>query len=736
MIQLKGMQRLAARHAAWMAAVVLAACGGGGSDGGGGIAWPPLQPAQTAQPEQPAPPQQPTQPEVPAARYTISGSVTGLNGTLVLRNNGNGDLTLQADGAFSFADPVTAGNPYAVSIAQQPQGQTCAVSAAQGTASSNITDVRVACAAITHTVGGSLSGLAGGTLVLHNNGADALSLTADGTFAFAQAVPEGATYDVTVHTQPAGLLCALTGASGTVNAAVTSVVALCTPDPSLQPPPVPAAPAVGYAPKSFLFSWPAIANATYYRLGEDPSATGSFTVLAGNLGSTTYALQELALTQPPAAWRYALQACNANGCSPWSLPVTADASRAIGYFKPAAADTRAFGQGIGLSPDGSVMAVGAASSLDLFTRSAGQWQWVQSLSFEHGSFPRPVIAEDGTVLVGMFGVDGALGDQGQVQVFSKTPSGWTLADTWDPPVPRVVGNFGAFLGISRDGTVAVVGEFVSASGGGSFHVYRKTGGTWAREVTIEPDHPQVGALFGVQAKISADGSTIVVGAQYDNSGSLTDETDTSKSNAGAAFVYGYDTGTGTWTQRAYLKAPVPAVNDLFGASTAISGDGSTVIIGARNQSVAGVFRAGAAYVFRRNAGTYTLAQTMQAPQLTTDATFGGFGLALTQDGRTMAIAARGDSGSGTGVDGDATPGAAPLAGAVHLYRLAGGQFVHARYLKASNTGSGDLFGDAIDIAADGRTIAVGSSGEDSAASGIGGDQADNSVANRGAVYLY
>jgi hypothetical protein len=127
---------------------------------------------------------------------------------------------------------------------------------------------------------------------------------------------------------------------------------------------------------------------------------------------------------------------------------------------------------------------------------------------------------------------------------------------------------------------------------------------------------------------------------------------------------------------------------------------------------------------------------MQAPQPTTDATFGGFGLALTQDGSVMAIAARGDSGGGTGVDGDATPGAAPLAGAVHLYRLAGGQFVYSKYLKASNTGSGDVFGDAIDIAADGRTIAVGSSGEDSAASGIGGNQADNSVSGRGAAYLY
>lgn len=526
--------------------------------------------------------------------------------------------------------------------------------------------------------------------------------------------------------------CGGQGGNGDIGAPPTALPTV----PPTTPPSMPAAPTVGYAPKSFLFSWPVTANASHYRLGEDPGATGSFTVLADNLGSTTYALQDLALTQPPAAWRYALQACNANGCSPWSLPVTADGNRAIGYFKPEApTGIRSFGQGVALSPDGSVMAVGALATVELFTRSAGQWRWAQTLSFPVESFPRPIISDDGTLLVGMYGHDGAFRDQGLVQVFSRTPSGWTQADEWNPPAPRYFGNFGGYLGISRDSTVAVVGEY-GVSGEGSFHVYRKTGGTWAKEATIEPEHSQPGGQFGVKAKISSDASTIVVGAQSERSGSLTDETDTSTTNAGAAFVYGYDTGTRTWTKRAYLKAPVPGLGDLFGATTAISGNGDTVVIGAGNKSVAGVLLAGVAYVFQRNAGVYTLAQTIPAPQPTQHATFGGFGMALTPDGTVLGIAAPGDTSSGTGVDADATQGAALQAGAVHLYRLAGAQFAHTRYLKAPNTGSGDLFGDVIDIAADGLTIAVGATREGSAASGIGGDQSDNSSAARGAVYLY
>lgn len=693
----------------------LVACGGG--DGAGS-----LPPPATVQP--------PT-----SASYAIGGTVGGLSGTIVLRNNDRDDLTLTADGAFVFATGVTAGNPYAVTVARQPDGQTCAVSAGLGSATANVTQVRVVCAAQTFPIGGTVSGLSG-TLTLRNNGIDELSVSANGRFNFAQALPYGAAYEVTLRTQPLGQACTLTHANGTVTAPVTSIVAICAADPLTFAPPIPGPPTMAYAPKSFLFSWPAIGNASYYRLGEDPGATGSFTVLADNLGSTTYALQELTLTQPPAAWRYALQACNANGCSPWSLPVTADAKQAIGYFKPeAVTDIRDFGQGVALSPDGSVMAVGASATLELFTRSAGQWQWAQTLSFQVGSYPRPVISDDGTLLVGMFGHDGAFADQGLVQVFSRTPSGWTQSDAWNPPAPRYLGNFGAFLGISRDSTVAVVGEYASPSGG-SFHVYRKTGGIWAREATIEPEHPQRGGLFGVQAKISADASTIVVGAQYEKSGSLTDETDTSMANAGAAFVYGYDAGADAWTKRAYLKAPLPGVDDLFGASTAISGDGDTVVIGARNKSVGGVLRAGVAYVFGRHAGAYTLAQTISAPQPVPNAAFGGFGMALTPDGTVLAIAALGDSSNGTGVDADPTQGAAPTAGAVHLYRLTGAQFAHTRYLKAPNTGSGDAFGSVIDIAADGRTIAVGATGESSAASGIGGDQADNSSTSRGAAYLY
>jgi hypothetical protein len=48
--------------------------------------------------------------------YTVGGSVSGLSGTLVLRNNGGDNLSISANGAFVFATAVLDGNNYSVTV--------------------------------------------------------------------------------------------------------------------------------------------------------------------------------------------------------------------------------------------------------------------------------------------------------------------------------------------------------------------------------------------------------------------------------------------------------------------------------------------------------------------------------------------------------------------------------------------------------------------------------------------
>jgi hypothetical protein len=170
------------------------------------------------------------------SKFTIGGMVTGLVGTgLVLQDNGSDNLTITKNGAFTFAVPVASGGAYDVTALIQPfsPSQTCAVSAGSGTvAKADVIGVVVNCTADTYTIGGMISGLEG-TVVLQDNGGDNLTLTTNGSFAFATPIAMGATYTVTVFSEPTSpaQTCALSGNTGTVASMdVTTVEVVCTTD--------------------------------------------------------------------------------------------------------------------------------------------------------------------------------------------------------------------------------------------------------------------------------------------------------------------------------------------------------------------------------------------------------------------------------------------------------------------------------------------------------------------------
>jgi uncharacterized repeat protein (TIGR03803 family) len=166
----------------------------------------------------------------PATTYTIGGTVSGLNGTLVLQNNGGNDLSLSTNGSFQFTSAIANGAAYNVTVKTQPGAQQCLVASGSGTVgTSNVTSVQITCKTLTFTVGGTLTGLgSGGSLDLKNNGSDTLHLSADGAFSFATAIASGSTFDVQITTQTAGQRCTITGGSGTVtNQNVQSIAVRC-----------------------------------------------------------------------------------------------------------------------------------------------------------------------------------------------------------------------------------------------------------------------------------------------------------------------------------------------------------------------------------------------------------------------------------------------------------------------------------------------------------------------------
>jgi len=160
--------------------------------------------------------------------YNIGVTVSGLTGSgLVLQDNGGDNLPVASSGTYTFATPVAAGSAYAVTVLTQPSGQICTVSGGSGTVQGSNVSATVSCVN-TYTVGGTLSGLGSGSLVLQDNHANNLTLMANGSFTFTTPIAQGSAYDVTVLTQPSGQDCTVTGASGTVGAGnVTTVSVVC-----------------------------------------------------------------------------------------------------------------------------------------------------------------------------------------------------------------------------------------------------------------------------------------------------------------------------------------------------------------------------------------------------------------------------------------------------------------------------------------------------------------------------
>jgi hypothetical protein len=192
------------------------------------------------------------------------------------------------------------------------------------------------------------------------------------------------------------------------------------------------------------------------------------------------------------------------------------------------------------------------------------------------------------------------------------------------------------------------------------------------------------------------------------------------------------------SQRIYGKASNAQQNDQFGWSVALSGD--VLVVGApfEDSSATGVNGAsdelaansGAVYVFHRVGTAW-----QQEAYIKASNTGGGddFGWSVALSGDVLVVGAPFEDSNATGVDGP-NNNVATDSGAAYVFRRTGGVWAQEAFLKASNTGSNDAFGQAVAVSGD--TVAVSAHHEDSGATGIDGDQGSNAAADAGAAYVF
>ncbi|MBI5433867.1 MAG: FG-GAP repeat protein [Planctomycetes bacterium] len=180
-----------------------------------------------------------------------------------------------------------------------------------------------------------------------------------------------------------------------------------------------------------------------------------------------------------------------------------------------------------------------------------------------------------------------------------TPSGFAQCP-WSPlpPVATPGGPALEFLGypVALSGDDAAVGAPAdAATPGGSVYLLRRNGSVWSVAEKVAPNTPVAGTGFG--AALALEGDRLVVGAPYENAQGF---------HTGAVYVFAR-TG-GTWTQAAHLAASNAFRRDYFGSAVAL--DGSTALIGAYGATELGVHYNGAAYLFEERSGAWTETQRL------------------------------------------------------------------------------------------------------------------------------
>ncbi len=282
------------------------------------------------------------------------------------------------------------------------------------------------------------------------------------------------------------------------------------------------------------------------------------------------------------------------------------------------------------------------------------------------------------------------------------------------PLNTAVGHFnaadagdqmGIAVALSADGSTLAVGapgDDSQITDSGAVHLFVRGPTGWVRQALVKAPTPATGDRFGVALALSADGQRMVVGA--------------SGHANGRGAVHSFDFIGSQWVQTWFQTDPFPwtVLDDprRFGGALAMSADGSTLVVG----RVDGDYTA---LIFGRDSGQWASQAAVVA-----SGSFDGFAYALSGDGNTLVIG-RPNAATGLGASG-----------VVDVYeRNLGVWQSSTTELIAFNAEADDSFGWSVAIADDGQTIAVGAPLEDGESTGVDGP--DGAGSNRsGAVYVF
>jgi len=314
--------------------------------------------------------------------------------------------------------------------------------------------------------------------------------------------------------------------------------------------------------------------------------------------------------------------------------------------------TEEFGNAVAVSSDGTTALVGTADDTDpdgervgagyIFAADSGSWTQQAKLDMDDAdtsdNFVEAVaLSSDGTTALVGTPIDGDPNGlyAGSAYVFGGVDGSWTQQAKLVPDDGDTNDGFGYSVAVSGDGTTALIGarldEDPNGRNAGSAYIFEDNGGSWRQQTKLSPDDGEVAAWFGESVGLSDAGTTALIGAVNQDG---PDDVET-----GATFVF--DSANGAWDHEATLTPDRGSKSDLFGGSVAVSRDGTTALVGAKNSDQPNGRGAGSAYVFDVTGDGWTLRRELTSESRNLNDSFGA-SLDVSNDGTTALVGAFGE----------------------------------------------------------------------------------------------
>ena len=355
------------------------------------------------------------------------------------------------------------------------------------------------------------------------------------------------------------------------------------------------------------------------------------------------------------------------------------------------------GWSVSLSSDGSIVAIGAkyndgvnggaSGQVRIFENVGGSWTQIGAdidgeAAGDRSGWSVSLSGDGSIVAIGADSNDGINGENsGHVRIFENVGGSWTQIGA-DIDGDAEFDGSGWSVSLSGDGSIVAIGadsnDGINGENSGHVRIFENVGGSWTQiGADIDGDAEFDGS--GSNVSLSSDGSIVAIGAEFN---------DGNGEDSGQVRIF--ENVGGSWTQ---IGADIDgeAEGDLLGSSVSLSGDGSTVAIGAIGNDGNGE-DSGQVRIFENVGGSWT----QIGADIDGEAEFdeSGWSVSLSSDGSIVAIGADGNDGNGY------------RSGQVRIFENVGGSWTQVR-ADIDGEAADDNSGRSVSLSNDGSIVAIG-----------------------------